>query len=215
MSNAIALVAGEFQPLVPPRGSVSASVEAELRDAYAAAAFHHVPSTELGNLDHDLASDIRIYSDHQRATVPVSEIVREIPGARPLDAGGLQNAFDTWAHLGDVDDAFFGPRGDRLPVHDRVGQKIAFKMIDELGDVLSLGVCGVIVSLGLGQTAAESCLGDSACATSCGAGVLGAVDALCGLGILRRGFVIRAEGVPVAVGGLAVIAVAGLLATRS
>ena len=92
MSNAIALVAGEFQPLVPPRGSVSASVQAELRDAYVAAAFHHVPATELGNLDHDLASDIRIYSDHQRATVPVSEIVREIPGARPLDAGGLSNA---------------------------------------------------------------------------------------------------------------------------
>ena len=92
MSNAIALVAGEFQPLVPPRRSVSASVQAELRDAYAAAAFHHVQSTELENLDRDLASDIRFCSDHQWATVTVSEIVREIPGARPLDAGGLSNA---------------------------------------------------------------------------------------------------------------------------
>ena len=58
MSNAIARVAGEFQPLVPPRGSVAASVQAEIPDAYVAAAFHHVPATELGNLNHEIVSDI-------------------------------------------------------------------------------------------------------------------------------------------------------------
>ena len=92
MSNAIAQVAGEFQPLVPPRGSVSASVQAEVTDAYVAAALHHVPATELGNLDHELASDVLVCSDHQRATETVSEIISGIPGARPLDAGGLSNA---------------------------------------------------------------------------------------------------------------------------
>ncbi len=92
MSNAIALVAGEFQPLVPPRGSVSASVQAEVRDAYVASAFHHVPATELGNLDHDIPSDVLICSDHAQATEAVSEIVSRFPGARPLDAGGLSNA---------------------------------------------------------------------------------------------------------------------------
>ena len=92
MSNAIAQVAGEFQPLVPPRGSVSASVQAEVTDAYVAAAFHHVPATELGDLDHELASDVLVCSDHRRATETVSEIISAIPGARPLDAGGLSNA---------------------------------------------------------------------------------------------------------------------------
>ena len=92
MSNAIAQVAGEFQPLVPPRGSVSASVQAEVPDAYVAAALHHVPATELGNLDHEVASDVLVCSDHQRATETVSAIIAEIPGARPLDAGGLSNA---------------------------------------------------------------------------------------------------------------------------
>lgn len=92
MSNAIARVAGEFQPLVPPRGSVAASVQAEIPDAYVAAAFHHVPATELGNLDHDIVSDILICSDHEAATETVSEIVSRFPGSRPLDAGGLSNA---------------------------------------------------------------------------------------------------------------------------
>ncbi|HJM72995.1 MAG: NADPH-dependent F420 reductase [Acidimicrobiales bacterium] len=92
MSNAIAQVAGEFQPLVPPRGSVSASVQAEVPDAYVAAALHHVAATELGNLDTALASDVLVCSDHQRATETASEIIAKIPGARPLDAGGLSNA---------------------------------------------------------------------------------------------------------------------------
>lgn len=92
MSNAIAQVAGEFQPLVPPRGSVSASVQAEVTDAYVAAALHHVPATELGNLDHEVASDVLVCSDHPNATETVSRIIADIPGARPLDAGGLSNA---------------------------------------------------------------------------------------------------------------------------
>ncbi|MBC8195586.1 MAG: NADPH-dependent F420 reductase [Acidimicrobiia bacterium] len=92
MSNAIARVAGEFQPLVPPRGSVAASVQAEIPDAYVAAAFHHVPATELGNLEHEIVSDILICSDHEVATGTVSEIVSRFPGSRPLDAGGLSNA---------------------------------------------------------------------------------------------------------------------------
>jgi NADPH-dependent F420 reductase len=92
MSNALSKVGREFQPLVPPRGSVSGSVQAELRDSYVAAAFHHVPAKELGHLDDPVVSDILICSDHQKATVTVSDLVGEIPGMRPLDAGELSNA---------------------------------------------------------------------------------------------------------------------------
>jgi predicted dinucleotide-binding enzyme len=37
-------------------------------------------------------SDILICSDHQKATVTVSDLVGDIPGMRPLDAGELSNA---------------------------------------------------------------------------------------------------------------------------
>lgn len=92
MSNALSKVGREFQPLVPPRGSVSGSVQAELPDSYVAAAFHHVPAKELANLDEPVVSDILICSDHQKATATVSDLVSEIPGMRPLDAGELSNA---------------------------------------------------------------------------------------------------------------------------
>jgi NADPH-dependent F420 reductase len=92
MANALARVAGEFQPLVPPRGSVAASLQAALPDSMVAAALHHVPAKELGMLDHSIDSDVLICSDHLSATECAAEIVGRIPGLRPLDAGGLSNA---------------------------------------------------------------------------------------------------------------------------
>ncbi len=44
MANALAKVGHEFQPLVPPRGSVAASVQAALPKSKVAAGFHHVPA---------------------------------------------------------------------------------------------------------------------------------------------------------------------------
>ena len=90
--DALARVAGEFQPLVPPRGSVSANVQAMVPDAYVAAAMHHVPATELAAIDEEVQSDVLICSDHPWAIETVSRLVERIPGARPLDAGRLSNA---------------------------------------------------------------------------------------------------------------------------
>ena len=92
MSNAIARVAGEFQPLVPPRGSVEATVQYVIQDSYVAAAMHHVPANELGDLHEDVESDVLVCSDHIKATEETSELLGKIPGIRPLDAGGLSNA---------------------------------------------------------------------------------------------------------------------------
>ena len=92
MANALARVAGEFQPLVPPRGSVAASVQAAVPDCFVAAAMHHLPAKELGALDHPIDSDVLICSDFPAATETTAEIVSRIPGLRPLDAGGLSNA---------------------------------------------------------------------------------------------------------------------------
>jgi len=92
MANALARVGGEFQPLVPPRGSVAASVQAAVPEALVAAAMHHLPAKELGAIDQPIDSDVLICSDHLRATEVTTEIVRAIPGLRALDAGHLSNA---------------------------------------------------------------------------------------------------------------------------
>ncbi|HEX9682293.1 MAG TPA: NADPH-dependent F420 reductase [Acidimicrobiales bacterium] len=92
MANALAKVGHEFQPLVPPRGSVAASVQAAVPASFVAAAFHHIPAHELGQIDVPVESDVLVCSDHPIATQTTSEIVDRIPGLRPLDAGELSNA---------------------------------------------------------------------------------------------------------------------------
>jgi NADPH-dependent F420 reductase len=92
MANALTRIGREFQPLVPPRGSVAASVQAAVPECQVAAAFHHVPAKELGDLDHPIESDVLICSDHRRATDATIELVHKIPNMRPLDAGELSLA---------------------------------------------------------------------------------------------------------------------------
>ncbi len=92
MANALAKIGKEFVPLIPPRGSVAASVQATVRGARVAAAFQHVPAKELGDLDAPVESDVLICSDHPEATAVTSEIVDKVPGFRALDSGQLSNA---------------------------------------------------------------------------------------------------------------------------
>ncbi len=92
MANALVRVGKEFQPLVPPRGSVAAHVSAAVPSCRLVAALHHLPAKELGHLDHPIDSDVLICSDDPTATAVVMEIVGKIPGCRPLDAGELSNA---------------------------------------------------------------------------------------------------------------------------
>lgn len=92
MANALVRVGHEFQPLVPPRGSVAAHVGAAVPTCRLVAAFHHLPAKELGNITHSLDSDVLICSDDPSATEVVSQLVHKIPGCRPLDAGELSNA---------------------------------------------------------------------------------------------------------------------------
>lgn len=92
MANALTRIGNEFQPLVPPRGSVAASVQAVLRKSFVAAAFHHVPAKELGDLEHPIESDVLICSDFPEATTTTSDLVAKIPNMRPLDCGELSLA---------------------------------------------------------------------------------------------------------------------------
>ena len=92
MANALIRVGHEFQPLVPPRGSVAAHVQAAVPGCRVVAAFHHLPANELGHLGEPIDSDVLICSDNPEATELVAQIVTKIPGCRPLDAGELSNA---------------------------------------------------------------------------------------------------------------------------
>lgn len=92
MANALAKVGHEFQPLVPPRGSVAASVQAAVPRSHVAAAFHHVPAKELGDIAHPIESDVLVCSDHPSATETTIGIVSSLPDLRALDSGELSNA---------------------------------------------------------------------------------------------------------------------------
>lgn len=92
MANALVRVGKEFQPLVPPRGSIAAHVQAAIPQSRVVAAFQHLPAKELGNLDHHVDSDVLICSDYPEAIELVSDLVLCIPGCRPLNTGGLSNA---------------------------------------------------------------------------------------------------------------------------
>lgn len=92
MANALVRVGHEFQPLVPPRGSVAAHVQAAVPHCRVVAAFHHLPATELGRIGEPIDSDVLICSDDSEATTIIADIVAKIPGCRPLDAGQLSNA---------------------------------------------------------------------------------------------------------------------------
>jgi NADPH-dependent F420 reductase len=92
MANALARIGDEFQPLISPRGSVAAAVQAAVPDAQVAAAFQHVPAKELGDLDEPIESDVLICSDHPFAAGITAEIVGNLPNMRPLEAGELSNA---------------------------------------------------------------------------------------------------------------------------
>ena len=92
MANALTRIGKEFQPLVPPRGSVAGSIQAALPKSAVSAAFHHVPAKELGDLDHPIESDVLICSDHPEATTATADLVRKIPNMRPLDCGQLSLA---------------------------------------------------------------------------------------------------------------------------
>jgi NADPH-dependent F420 reductase len=92
MANALVKEGREMLALIPPRGSVAASVQAVLPGSLVAAAFHHLPASEMENLESGLEADVLVCSDHAPATAATVELVNLMAGLRPLDAGSLNQA---------------------------------------------------------------------------------------------------------------------------
>jgi NADPH-dependent F420 reductase len=92
MANALIKEGREMLALIPPRGSVAASVQAALPDSFVAAAFHHLPAGEMENLESGLESDVLVCSDHPEASVVTESLVDLMRGLRPLNAGSMSQA---------------------------------------------------------------------------------------------------------------------------
>lgn len=92
MVNAITRVGREFQALVPVRGSVAATLQAELPGARLAAAFHHLPAGELAALERPLDADVLVCADDGATAARVVELVELVPGLRGVRAGTLASA---------------------------------------------------------------------------------------------------------------------------
>jgi NADPH-dependent F420 reductase len=92
MVNALVKEGREMLALIPPRGSMAATVQAALPDSLVAAAFHHLPAGEMENLESGLESDVLVCSDHPEASVVTESLVELMRGLRPLNAGSLSQA---------------------------------------------------------------------------------------------------------------------------
>jgi 8-hydroxy-5-deazaflavin:NADPH oxidoreductase len=92
MANALIKDGREMLALIPPRGSVAAAIQASVPESLVAAAFHHLPASEMENLESGLEADVLVCSDHPEATAATLALVEQLEGLRPLDAGSLNQA---------------------------------------------------------------------------------------------------------------------------
>ncbi len=92
MANALVKEGREFLALLPPRGSVAASVQATLPGSLVAASFHHLPASEMENLAARVDADVLVCSDHPEASSATVALVESVDGLRGVDAGSLAQA---------------------------------------------------------------------------------------------------------------------------
>jgi NADPH-dependent F420 reductase len=92
MVSALVRVGREMQALALPRGSVAATVQAALPGSKVAAAFHHLPAEDLGELDEGLLADVLVCADDRHAKEMTMALIDAVEGLRALDAGRLSQA---------------------------------------------------------------------------------------------------------------------------
>ena len=92
MVNALSKEGREMLPLYPPRGSMAAQIAAALPASRVVGAFHHLPASEMENLESDLAADVVVFGDDAEARTRVEALVNEMPGLRAVIAGTMSLA---------------------------------------------------------------------------------------------------------------------------
>jgi NADPH-dependent F420 reductase len=92
MVNALIKEGREMLALFPARGSCAAAIQAALPSSRVAAAFHHLPASEMENLDSGLEADVLVCADDTEATAATVGLIEHMRGLRPFDAGSLNQA---------------------------------------------------------------------------------------------------------------------------
>jgi NADPH-dependent F420 reductase len=92
MVNALVREGKELVPLYPPRGSMAAQLAFALPESTIVGAFHHLPASEMEDLDSTLDADVVIFSDSDAGRTLVAEIVNEMPGLHAVIAGSMSLA---------------------------------------------------------------------------------------------------------------------------
>ena len=76
-----------------PQGSAAEQAQEMAPDGVAVvSAFHTVSAVLLGDLDHQLDEDVLVTGDDRNAKRAVAELIRRLPGLRPIDCGRLESA---------------------------------------------------------------------------------------------------------------------------
>jgi NADPH-dependent F420 reductase len=92
MVNALVREGKELVPLYPPRGSMAAQLAFALPESIVVGAFHHLPASEMEDLDSGLDADVVIFSDSAAGRTLVVEMVNAMPGLRAIEAGSMSLA---------------------------------------------------------------------------------------------------------------------------
>ena len=92
MANALVKEGREFLALIPPRGSVAASIQAALPDSLVSASFHHLPASEMEKLTTPDRRRRAGLLRPRRGLGATVALVDRIEGLRGVDAGSLAQA---------------------------------------------------------------------------------------------------------------------------
>ncbi|MDH2902642.1 MAG: NADPH-dependent F420 reductase [Actinomycetota bacterium] len=92
MVNALAREGRELVPIYPPRGSMAAQIAHALPRARVVGAFHHLPASEMVQLDSGLDADVVIFGDDAGARESVAQVVEAMPGLHAVVAGSMSLA---------------------------------------------------------------------------------------------------------------------------
>jgi 8-hydroxy-5-deazaflavin:NADPH oxidoreductase len=97
MVNALVREGKELVPLYPARGSMAAQIAFTLPESTIVGAFHHLPASEMEDLDSGLDADVVIFSDSVEGRATVVEMVNNMPGLHGVEAGSMSLASATEA----------------------------------------------------------------------------------------------------------------------
>jgi hypothetical protein len=92
MVNALVREGKELVPLYPSRGSMAAQLAFALPESSVVGAFHHLPASEMEDLDSGLDADVVVFSDSAAGRTLVVEMVNAMPGLRAVEAGSMSLA---------------------------------------------------------------------------------------------------------------------------